>query len=186
MCLEEILQYRREKRDIPPSIARERVKPNTAGFRRIPFSVNLADAKILSIGLVYACLFSIYRAEVEIVARVYRAIFDPFLRRLVSVIRCVPARRRTTTRRWSSPNPSQQPAATHSRPSSSIIYHFEKSKMLLSARVCSKNFIRSPSGLPPPPLLSPLADRTFALGFMKFGDDLKLLQCAFENSFASM
>lgn len=69
--------------------------------------VNLADVKY---SIVYACLFSIYRAEVEIVARVYRAIFDPFLHCRFT-IRCIPLL---------PPHPSflsflsssQQPAAT--------------------------------------------------------------------------
>lgn len=42
---------------------------------------NIARRKIeaLSVSSLYVCLFSIYCVEVEIVARVYRAIFDLFL-----------------------------------------------------------------------------------------------------------
>lgn len=153
VCLEEILQYRREKRDIPPSIARERVKPNT-GFRRIPFSVNLADAKILHRPRLRLFILNLPRRGGN------RGTSLPCNFRSLSS----PSRLRHSLRPGAAPhndtplvlsNPSQQPAATHSRPSSSIIYHFEKSKMLLSARVCSKNFIRSPSGPSPAPPFSP-------------------------------
>lgn len=104
---------------------------------------NLADAKY-SIGLVYACLFSIYRAEVEIVARVYRAIFDPFLhpRRLT-------ARRPVATA--CSNTPVRHPP----------LFTTSKRRRCFFPLRCSKNFIRS------------LSDSGSAR-FMKFGDDLKL------------
>jgi len=105
---------------------------------------------------------------VEIVARVYRAIFDPFLRRRLTT-RCIPPspppRRR---RRFSFPFPL--PAASscrnslqqHSRPSPSIIYHFETSKMLLSTSALEKFHPQS------------LQRLGSASALMKFGDDPKL------------
>jgi len=123
------------------------------------------------------CLFSIYRAKVEIVARVYRAIFDPFLRRRLTT-RCIPPsppprrrRRGVVAASPSFPPPpppcprlvlSQQPAAT--LPSVTLHYlplrNVEDASFHSGARKIS-SAVSS-------------ASRGSASVLMKFGDDPKL------------
>lgn len=130
---------------------------------------NVASGKIEapSVSSLYVCLFSIYRVEVEIVARVYRAIFDLFLH---------PTSHRPTPSFPSAPppRPSQQPAAI--LPFVTLHYlplrNVEDASFHSGARKISS------------------ADSPASLGsrFMKFGDDLKLLHrvsCCVANQIAS-
>lgn len=74
-------------------------------------------------------ILNLLRREVEIVARVYRAIFDPFLHCRLTIRHCP---------LLSPIHPRRNSLQQHSRPSPSIIYHFETSKMLLSTPVLEK------------------------------------------------
>lgn len=128
--MRETSQYRyRRKKCIHPlshrSFAREwNQTPVFAGFLR-----ESRRREILHRPRLRLFILNLPRREVEIVARVYRAIFDPFLHRRLTIRRCP---------LLSPIHPRRNSLQQHSRPSPSIIYHFETSKMLLSTSVLEK------------------------------------------------
>lgn len=139
-CLEQISQYRSERRGRHPT--RSRKSETKHRFSPDSFFVNLADAKY-SIGLVHVCLFSIYRAEVEIAARVYRAIFNPFLRRLVSAIRCIPRGAAARQRSGPSPLTRRNSLQQHTPVRHPPLFTTSKCRRCFFPLRCLKNFIRS-------------------------------------------
>lgn len=117
--------------------------------------MNLADAKY-SIGLVYACLFSIYRAERWKLWHEFTVQFSILFSTVVSPSAAAPFFRPSTLVATACSNtPVRHPP----------LFTTSKRRRCFFPLQCSKNFIRSLSSL------------GTSAGFMKFGDDLKLLQC---------
>lgn len=116
--------------------------------------MNLADAKY-SIGLVYACLFSIYCAERWKSWHEFTVQFSILFSTVVSPSATAPFFRPSTLVATACSNtPVRHPP----------LFTTSKRRRCFFPLRCSKNFIRS------------LSSPDTSAGFMKFGDDLKLLR----------